>query len=190
MQNPSPDYGAPRPSVVPCSILVPPPDGAWTLILGPGLPVNLHWMGRRTLPCLRDDCPKARHMRPVTWCCYYPGLLVPGGAKNPDPAGLENVLVPLSDVVQEEAEEQRLAGNTLWHVRPGRKGRGIGVVNARRIAKTLNVPPPFNVDAVLRRIWGMFPAGPPSRDPDDGEVPNLKEPSEFLRAFREDQVAG
>lgn len=35
----------------------------------------VHWIGKRNEPCLGEDCPKARHRRPIKWVGYLPAAL-------------------------------------------------------------------------------------------------------------------
>src|SRR5437667_3615004 len=84
------------PDPVPFSILIPPPGVHRFTLLGLGRGIWLHWVGKRSLPCLDQDCPRSRHIKPAYWLAYLPALHWAGWDPYSSRFNLTAVVVPLS----------------------------------------------------------------------------------------------
>lgn len=137
-------------------VVIPPVGVAKFTILGTGRGIWLHWLGKRSMPCLRALCPKARHSKPVYWLGYLPCLQWSDSSEYATKVRFTKVIVPLST---EKVHALRQKFGQL---------RGIIFDTARKtdcrkwtITKA-GLPNPigelenaFSVDLALYRCWGV-----------------------------------
>ena len=67
--------GSALPAVASAQLFKFPKDRVSVCLLGPWYGQWVHWTGRRSIPCLEDDCPKATHRHPQRWVGYMPGVV-------------------------------------------------------------------------------------------------------------------
>jgi len=135
------------------------------ILLGNWLGCWVHWMGKRTQPCLKTDCPKSRHARPVRWVGYAPiAIRTQNGLKpallglSPEKAKtLEPLLIdfpgPILEVTKRENSREWVIG---------------AVIQKRWETEYPDCP---DVQSILYRMWGIRPT-----DTEDGETQVEKEP--------------
>lgn len=143
---------APRPRSLPQARLWSPPDGTTdVLILAPYIGTWVHWVGKRSLPCLNSNCPASRHRRPCKWSGYLPILLA--AQKGPETAVVTITPEKASDI--DEALSKR-STPIMKVVR--RKGAKDWLIKSFHEAKlTQELPEVPDVQLVLCRVWGIRP---------------------------------
>ena len=164
MHDPIPWADVPPP--VPVASVWTPAEGVWDLVLlGPWFSCWLHWSGRRSLPCLAEDCPTARHRQPVRWQAYAPAALAVWAnaeRKSVDrwkpvvlPCGLEcaNDLLPFLTKFPGPAIRLTKKGNVkAWTWTIGKVTRSIH-----------GLPAAFDPRPTLYRLWGVRPPEEPAQ---------------------------
>jgi len=128
-------------------------------ILGPWLSVWVHWMGKRTLPCLDAECPKSRHSRPVRWVGYAPIAVGRHGV-------VEVAVLPLSPDKADALRDVAADGAPFVITCKRRESSREWTVDDVKtdLKPEWPVPSPPDVQAVLLRLWGIRPG-----DLTDGE---------------------
>ena len=144
-------FNAPAPDYEDVQIWTPPAGETTIQILGPWVGVWIHWVGRRTMPCLNEDCPKARHNRPIRWCGYAPIVIFRSKEQKRAVLGLSPEKA--KDV---EAELTGFPGPFLkCHRKAGSREWTIKDIFHREVKGT--PPPAPDVQLVLLRVWGIKP---------------------------------
>ncbi len=141
-----------NPPVITAKIWTPPAGLTEVCLLGRWLGVWVHWMGRRTLPCLGDECPKARHNRPIRWIGYAPITV-------PRQKALEAAILALSPEKAEELTEYMGDGlGPVIFCKRNQKSREwhIDHVNTE-VKPDARFPITPDVRYVLFRLWGIRP---------------------------------
>lgn len=138
----------------------PPPGHSWVALQSLWLGRWIHWIGKRSMPCMGDGCPSQRHWKPATWCGYAAAAVAevdptnrkkvkqwtpivlaisPDTANQLRPNGRSIVLPCLLDVV----------------VTTGKKGWTLGGIHD--IPPKTTLPNAANVRHTLYRLWGVIP---------------------------------
>jgi len=156
------------PSLPSARIWTPPIGRSHVCVLGRWRSLWIHWLRKRSVPCLKDACPKYRHTAPARWVAYVPGCIPINSldgtrevvgyrpvilACNPEQADLlrpamGNFPGPVLEVFKHEKEKHW----TLERLITGKNPQ--------------NLPPCPDVLATLHRVWGMIP-----EEEKNGEVP-------------------
>lgn len=135
------------------------------IVLGPWKGCWVHWVGKRSEPCLTKACPGPRHKRPVNWYAYTPIALFTAshiGSKEGkwNPAvislGRENAdnLLPHMSV---------FPGPGLTIARVG-KSNEVNLTIFDEIKIPDELPPCPDVILTLTRLWGIRPPQPPPEE--------------------------
>jgi hypothetical protein len=158
MLDPIPWADGPPP--VPVASVWTPPAGTWDLVvLGPWFSVWLHWLGKRSLPCLAEYCPAARHIKPVRWSAYCPAALAEWEtAERKKVKSWRPVVLPIGLECAHELRPQlgEFPGPGIILTRKGgQKAWTWKIGSLQRIPA--NLPKPFDVRPTLYRLWGVRP---------------------------------
>lgn len=116
----------------------------------------VHWCGPRSLPCLREQCPRSRHKHPSNWFAYYPAA-VPIKDKD-DPRKIVSWSTTViacnpenARIICDEGTPRHLFLNI--HKEPESKHFTIQAI--KRWPTTIELPAVFSVEMVLYRLWGL-----------------------------------
>lgn len=119
----------------------------------------LHWLGKRSLPCLDDDCPSSRHTRPAHWVAYYPAAMVEMVYSVTAGKNVPKYVPYVLALSPENVED--LSHYTRWplgiEVKPRKGARGLELTSVQEVRAPKELPAPFNVRAVLYRVFGIRP---------------------------------
>ncbi len=149
-------------------------------LLGPWRGVWLHWLGARSLPCTgRGDCPHCANANPAVnalrWKGYAPALrwdFIPGGEGK---QGWIPCVLEITENVKDVLAGLELAGQVVELKRP--RGRPNARVEASLIDRPANapLPPPFDVEPILMKLWGLHRRRSPIAEPlgPDDPVPQI-----------------
>ena len=130
--------------------------------------VWIHWLGKRSLPCLKGDCPAARHRSPQRWQGYAAAALArprteevrsgPHGqyvdAVRPV-LGWIAIVLPLSPEQAAELDGADPAAGVVVRVRRGKEDRTYQVAEVSTPYTGLPPLRPFDVVPILLRMWGV-----------------------------------
>ena len=137
-----------------------PPDGrSHICVLGPWRSLWIHWLRKRSVPCLKENCPRYRHTAPGRWVAYVPScvpILALDGTRevvghrpiiiacNPEQAAalrpsMGNYPGPILTLFKHEKEKHW----TLEKIITGKNPK--------------DMPPCPDVLATLHRVWGIIP---------------------------------
>lgn len=153
-----------------------PPEGQHlACILGDWRACWIHWMGKRSLPCLGDDCPAARHRRPALWYAYLP-LCIPklsGPVQGYKITGYEAVILACN---REQAATIKphlgdFPGPVVTVVRH-KSDKTWKIEKIDRPDKLKVVTPCPDVSITLHCVWGMIPEQPTDRDSKPAVLPS------------------
>lgn len=163
-------WAAQPPSVPNATIYRPKETPVWIVALGPPVGVWVHWMGKRSLPCLGDQCPAARHRRPVHWTGYLPAALPKGPGAPADAPEFTSIVVPLSDRNDEDLRAALAAGRPCLQIVGRKNGKGWDLLKSKAVKRGACPLNAFDVRLVLMRAWGIRPDQAADRA-DAGDAP-------------------
>jgi len=150
------------PPPIPEARIWPPPEGlSYFLVLGPYVGVWCHWIGKRSLPCLDEDCPGPRHKRPMVWFGYLPGaipIFSDQAKKNllrHDPA----ILACGPEAIEEIKPVLGNYPGPILTIKRMPKSRKWTLEKIKREVKVVSLPRCPDTRATLYRVWGMRPPG-------------------------------
>jgi hypothetical protein len=148
-----------RPPSVPKATIWTPPNGtSLVALLGRGVGLWLHWLGRRSYPCEGKDCPAARHRKPAYWTKYFPACIpVFEGTGEKKLKGYMPVVIALSQDHYAYLEEFSEGGPILLEVARQNGDRQFRIKKVQAYHGKVQLPPVFDVRPVLYRVWGMRP---------------------------------
>jgi hypothetical protein len=165
MSDPIPWADGPPP--VPVASVWTPPTGIWDLVLlGPWFAVWLHWLGKRSMPCLGGCCPTARHGKPVRWSAYAPAALAEyETVERRKVKTWKPIVLPIGLECAHEVGAQlgNYPGPGLRLTRKsGQRAWTWAIIPITR--QLAGVPKVFDPRPTLYRLWGVRP-------PDQAELP-------------------
>jgi hypothetical protein len=158
---------ADRPPPLPTArIWSPPPGTSFACLLGPWYALWVHWIGKRSVPCMNQDCPRHTHSRPMRWCAYAPACVPTVDNVTRKITAYTSVILPLSPE-QATAVLQRLGsypGPTL-KIKKADKRRGFTITDILPVLDGPPLPSCPDVEATLYRLWGRRPPSQVDEDP-------------------------
>lgn len=156
--NSPPPPPPPKPTA---RIWSPPADReSFAVVLGPWSPHWVHWVGKRTLPCLNDDCPRPRHTKPIQWRGYLPVAVYNPMSKHTDD---KEWLPAIYAVGQDHANDivpylSDYPGPALTITVIKKENRHS--ISVKELADyPENLPSCPDVKVVLAKLWGIKPPG-------------------------------
>jgi hypothetical protein len=136
------------------------------VVLGSWAGIWVHWLGRRSLPCLGERCPRSRHLRPMRWTGY-----LPAAASNLTLTERGHVRTWSACVLPVGPDQARDLEEHVRHCpfvleikkRPGE--RGWRVAGVSRTIPSGELPAAPDVRNTLYRVWGVRPPVDPPTNP-------------------------
>lgn len=116
----------------------------------------VHWVGRRSEPCLETDCPKSRHRRPLSWRGYTPCALFECEEINTTNGTWKSVILSLGTDNARilEAHLGAFPGPGLLLTKPDKTNKI--VIETRKLkAIPEGLPECPDVTLTLARVWGL-----------------------------------
>lgn len=151
--------------LIPTARIWTPPIGLSAVcVLGNWRGVWIHWMGKRSLPCLDAECPKQRHLKPAKWVGYLPActpLFAPDSVSKV--IGQLPIILPLT---AEQAEFLKPAMGAF----PGphltlerlKEKKEWAIRDIKPLKRVAGLPACPNPEQTLYRAWGVRPPEPPT----------------------------
>lgn len=152
-----------KPPSVPLARIWTPPDlDSWVVLLGRWSGVWIHWIGRRSVPCLGPQCPSNRHLKPAHWAGYAPAAvaqLATDGTRKVQ--GWTAIVLPISAELAAELEPQLVPfPGPLLHIHRSAGKRVWAVKSVKSTPKGEHFPAAFDPRPSLYRLWGIRPPEP------------------------------
>lgn len=169
-----PDWADSPPARSPARVWIPGVGKHWVAILGPHTGCWIHWLGKRSYPCLGEQCPAAKHRKPIYWVAYFPVIHCDDVGRKTDntehhlgvlPVGADvfNVLAELGPPFRGMAFKlHKKDGSKVWSVETVCRPKG-----------DRGLPPCFEVKSTLFRVWGMKPPATAARPGPEEEPPSF-----------------
>jgi len=170
-----------QPPIYPSArIWIPPTGKSSFALLGPPKGKWVHWLGPRSLPCLREHCPRSRHRRPANWYGYYP-VALPVKDKE-DPRKIASWSIAVVSCSSENARVLAAVGqdrHVYVNIVRSPDSKQFEILSTQRMPETVPLPPSFSVELVLYRVWGLQVQTddriPKGQYADQGDTPGERE---------------
>jgi hypothetical protein len=125
----------------------------FVLLLGPYLGVDQHWLGDRSMPCRGDKCHHCAAENPKRWRGYFPAFKIIEGRTGP-------VVFEITEAAANRFDDRECAGLLIEVSRRERAALVVRFPQQDEMPSTWQAiladkPQPFDVRAVLLRIWGI-----------------------------------
>lgn len=158
MQNEIPRADVP-PSPARARIISVPPGTSFVHLLGKWAGFWVHWVGKRSFPCLEDRCPKSRHWKPAYWVAYFPAAIPSYDSKESTTQnGWEPVVVSANCYATAAIRDNAVGFpcRVSCFRKPTEKAWQVDSVQT--VPAKNNLPTCFSVLDVMYRVWGVRPA--------------------------------
>jgi hypothetical protein len=148
-------------------LILKPGESALATFIGEPHGVEIHWVERRSQPCLGAECPINHATNAPKWRAYAPAQVrrfLKRGECAGEPIGdwsakLEDLIVELTEAHVEFVTVGKLRGLVVELHKPrGNVRQSMRIINTGKIDDT--VPAPFDVKAVLCRLWNVRESEP------------------------------
>lgn len=151
------DFSSPAPDFISVRIYTPTAHDR-CLIIGEMSGVWIHWMGKRSLPCLGKSCPKARHGKPCRWVGYIP--ITVWNAHESKPRPLRAILALTAQkwqIVQNKLVDLPTGKSLQISVDKNPESRQWRIADLEFVDNPFPLLTSFRVSNELLRIWGIPP---------------------------------